>query len=59
VRADTAGIQIVPIGGPDATTDARIQLPAAGQPLFVRIYALDADAVNVVALGNTLVLTPD
>ncbi|MCU0863407.1 MAG: hypothetical protein MUC36_06430 [Planctomycetes bacterium] len=56
--ADLAGLQLFPLAGsgPSAELVVGVQ-PVPGQPTFVRVYALGADAASLVAASNTVVVT--
>ena len=60
IGVELFGLQLVPIevAGPRATVRVPIAAPP-GQPMFVRFYALTANAGEVMAASNTIVITRD
>lgn len=56
--AEHFGLKLVPLPAEGDTAKADVPVAApAGQPMFVRFYALAANAADVVAASNTIVIT--
>ena len=51
------GTQLVPGTGANASASIPVH-SVAGHSLFVRLFVLGADAIEVVAASNTFVITP-